>query len=307
VPFAVALVSVLSACNDPAPADRPADRQMAVDRPVPPVANRESASQPADLPRDYAELREAAKALDLPGHDGRKDLEGSDGAPNPIFDVIDCAEDYRSVEPGSLPPDEEQREALARRAVMLERGLRDAGYDEAVFAGPLRDYETRMLAVIARKGVLPEPSLPAYFDEWFGNDARSTAGRPTRELAHLALAIDAVRQRRRPDLPAVEARGECGAGEQPFLIRSAPAGAKIWLATRFGYNLCTVRRIDGWDRDRCPRWSEMDPSVPAALSGTYMYQAKWPDGRTARGNRTLDGLNPTTDDGTPVVVTIRPD
>jgi hypothetical protein len=32
---------------------------------------------------------------------------------------------------------------LARRVVMLERGLRAKGYDEAVYAGPLREYEER--------------------------------------------------------------------------------------------------------------------------------------------------------------------
>jgi hypothetical protein len=309
LPVAIALV-LLSACNDPVADDPAPNPQAAESSPSVPLITSPPTTD-ADLtglPKDYAELWQAAKALELPGFDGMRNGDGSGEAPSQrFFDVIDCAEAYRSVEPREIAPDQEGRERLARRVVMLERGLKDAGYGEAVTAAPLREYQMRMLAVIAGKAVPAEPTLPAYFYEWFGDEARSPAERPTRELVHLAQALDDQRQRVNPDLPPIEARGECGAGEQPFLIRSAPVGAKVWLATRFAYNLCTVRRIDGWDRDRCRRWSEMDPAVPAALSGTYMYQARWPDGRMARGNRTLDGLNTVGEDGVPVVVTIRPD
>lgn len=304
-PIAIALLLMLCACDnngsaDPSSSDEPAANidQSTVDQVTKVMAN------DPGLPADYVLLREAAIALDEPGLDGIED----DGRPPSIFDVIDCAEGYHSVEPRDLSPDEENRERLARRSVMLERDLRVVGYDAATISDPMREYQLRMLALIADSKVPPEPTLPDYYDAHFiGDENRGPGERSMRELAHLALALDESRQRLQPDLPPVEARGECGAGEQPFLIRSEPAGAKVWIATRFAYSLCNARHIDGWDRVRCPRWSEMDPAVPAALSGTYMYQARWPDGRQVRGTRTLDGLTPVTEDGSPVTVTVQPD
>lgn len=287
--FALALTGCGAAPADaPIPSDAVARDRSAHGAAMVPVGSDRSAP--------YRELREAAAAMPEAGLDGLRESDEPDRDGDRIFDVIDCEEEFRSVEPQPLPMKEAERETLARRAVLLERGLLAAGYRSDVIAGPLRAYEERALTRI-EQAIAPAPDTAP--DAWSsdGGDA---------DMAELARELDANRQRLQPGQPPIRAEGGCGAAEQPVLVRSAPAGAKMWLATRFGFAVCRVRRIDAWDRSQCPRWSEVDPDRPAALSGSYMYQARWPDGRTARGNRTVDGAAGI-EDGSPAVVTIRPD
>lgn len=260
-----------------------------------------------DFPIEYIELRKAVITSDLSGPNGITEWPEPNKKPRVFFDLINCREDSDLVELRPVSGEIEAMELLARRSVMIEYLLNEAGYLAKIIDAPMREYQKRMLAYINDNKNIDDPILPAYYDEWFGDPEPDVDDRPTRELAQLALRLDESRKKYQPKLPPVEVRGECGAGEQPFIIKSNPEGARIWFATHFAYNLCNIRYGDGWDRNRCDRWTEMDPKVPSALSGTYKYQARWPNGKTGRGDRILDGLTPVTDDGSPVVVTIRPD
>ena len=125
-----------------------------------------------------------------------------------------------------------------------------------------------------------------------------------KQLGALARDLDASRARLQPDLPPIRAIGGCGAAETPILVKTNPAGGRVWLITKFGFALCNARGIDGWNRTSCDRWFEADSDRPAELSGNYAYQARWPDGGAARGDKRIDPSSSDGDDDAPQIVTV---
>jgi hypothetical protein len=107
-------------------------------------------------------------------------------------------------------------------------------------------------------------------------------------LRALAGALEQQRASVQPAAPPIAFGGDCGAGETPFIVTTDPAGGRVWLTTKFSFDLCGVRRRDPWDVGQC-RWTELSPSQESYLSGRYVYQASWPDGASGRGVRAFDG------------------
>ena len=193
------------------------------------------------------------------------------------FDVVDCNEEARGVDPnGAQPPHDE---VVARRVALLRRSLRLVGYSPAVIEVPLADY-----ARDAARADDPDRRQEGY--------------------ARLATALDRKRAMLHPDLPPVRAEGGCGAAEVPIIVQSRPAGGRVWLITKFAFDLCNARRLNAWDRIACDRWSEVGADRPVQLSGSYVYQAEWPGGRRARGNRRIDPVADEDDGDKPQIITV---
>ena len=201
-------------------------------------------------------------------------VERDDGQPGRAFDVIDCGEEGRAVDPHDAPL--QLGEIVARRVALLRRSLRLIGYSAAVIDQPLADYAD----AVAR-----DPA-PDHGDEPY---------------ARLAAALDSNRAALQPNLPPILAQGGCGAAETPIIVRSRPAGGHVWLITKFAFDLCRARRMDAWDRIACDRWSEIGPDRPVQLSGNYVYQVEWPGGRRTRGNRRIDATDADEDSPPPIV------
>ncbi len=202
-------------------------------------------SQPGGEPDDYI-------ATDF---DGRR-----------YFDIIDCSPDRQSA-PGR--PAQSRVEFFTKRAAVLKHGLRQAGYSEEAFDRIVTAYEDRKLAEA-------DLSAPA---EGVLDEADAA------ELTQLAAQLDAARARSSPSLPQIRTEGGCGAGEGPAVFRSEPAGARIWIIPKFGFDVCRLKGDDPWNPDSCRRWIELEPGKESELSGRYVYRAAWPGGRESRGTR----------------------
>lgn len=163
---------------------------------------------------------------------------------------------------------------LANDVVMIEQ-LKTVGYYDRVFEGPLREYEKDVLARIAViKNV--EPDMPLSSD------------RIVRRLSEqMFTEIEKNRRKIQPRAAELAGDAECGDGESPYYLRPQPSPARIWITTQFRQDLCRAQKKDPWDIRTC-QWREVDPSQAEELSGTYAYQAKWPDGRARRGNRSFE-------------------
>jgi hypothetical protein len=282
------------------------------DAPMNNAAEPVDAAGPAPSPASYADLKRAAEmsAEPIATPPGKLLFAGDPETDDaPYFDVVDCNEEFASVDLGDVPADIRSRELLARRVVRLKQVLAHIGLRPKVFAAPLQLYEQRMIAFLdGESGQPPDVSAMPYPPE--PQDFTDPAGRNHLELWQLARQIEANRQRLQPDAPRIAAEGGCGAGEGDFRIRTQPEAGRVWLITRFAFNLCRARRIDPWNRDRCHRWTEVAADMAVPLSGSYMYQARWPDGGSGRGSRSFDGVAAAlaaADDKPPPTITIRPD
>ncbi|MBA3811561.1 MAG: hypothetical protein H0X27_07965 [Caulobacteraceae bacterium] len=261
------VIVLLSGCGRPA-SGNPDAAKIAVSPPAAPAALPDNAGYPPDYAAFKAAAAEFAK--------GETHLIQVDGEPGEArhFDLMDCAEADRVKEPAGQAAS--PLETLARRVALLQRSLLTAGYPPELFETALRDYERRELAYWAAAAPT-ELEVPD-----------QSGDRYARALTRLASDIEAARQTRRPDLPAIIVEGGCGAAESPAVIRSDPPGGRVWVITKFAFDVCKASRRDPWDRETCARWSEMDPGRPAELSGNYAYQARWPDGSTGRGTRRIE-------------------
>ena len=250
-------------------------------------------------PADYQVLKAPAEEQ-VHAYSARSVREGetmADGTSAEIFDLIDCDPGSGVTEIVEIEPHQREQERLALRVASLSADLARAGYAADVYRRPVAHYEHEMLAAIAAMELRGG-------NEFEDTAQNALADREQALLKQAASEIDAARAVRQPNLPPVRAEGGCGASEEPFLIHTAPTGGRVWLATKFAFDVCRARRLDPWDRQAC-RWKEVDPENEAYLSGTYVYQAEWPGGAKGRGTRTLDGKG-VNDDEKPTIVTVRP-
>jgi hypothetical protein len=85
-----------------------------------------------------------------------------------------------------------------------------------------------------------------------------------------------------PALQVSTAPPQCiRAGEIAVTIRSEPPGARVRLISDYDWRLCDALNHDPWDPAKCWGWTAL-PANGAMLSGTYRYQADWPDGKSSR-------------------------
>lgn len=277
---------LLAGCSAGAPAsDPPADTSEHETAPIQTVTV-------APWPADYAAMRTAAAgwASDEVETEAQAAARYT-GPPVETFDIFSCADP--DVEPGEVDPRTDQLSALAHRSVLLEARLKAAGYSEDLWAEALADYQREALKLL--DGNVPAWGAP-------GHDALEEALGGLWQKA--AATLELRRQTLQPELPPIISEGGCGAFETPFLVRADPPGGRIWVTTRFTFQTCQALGKSAWDVDQC-RWTEIQPDRPAELSGTYMVQARWPDGRTLRSSQRFQP-DPNLDSEQAVPVTIRP-
>jgi hypothetical protein len=77
-----------------------------------------------------------------------------------------------------------------------------------------------------------------------------------------------------------------GGNTGPVVVATSPAGGEVLLISAFAFKLCTLKKLDSWDRFAC-RWNEVETGVGQHLSGRYVYQVKWPDGVVRKGTREI--------------------
>lgn len=262
----------LIGCGSPGADQQPSPRQgSSAEAATPPVPA--APHVPAAAPADALA---AAAALYAAGEPPLTLFDGEADQPRAL-DVVDCNEEARGIDPNGARPHSE--EVVGRRVALLRRSLRLIGYSPAVIDGPLAEYASEAV--------------------------RATDADSGQEgYARLAAALDRKRATLQPDLPPIRAEGGCGAAETPIIVKSRPTGGRVWLITKFAFDLCRARRLDAWDRIACDRWSEVGPDRAVQLSGNYVYQAEWPGGRRARGTRRIDPVAGEDDGDTPQIITV---
>ena len=102
-------------------------------------------------------------------------------------------------------------------------------------------------------------------------------------IEQLALLLNDYRATKAKYLSPVWVEGGCGAGEVGINISVIPRNGRIWLIPTFDYELCSLKNIDPFDMDRCPRWREHIKGLLFDVAGDYRYYAIWPDGFTRKG------------------------
>lgn len=280
---------LLAGCSAGAPAgDSPADTSEPETAPVETVTVEQ-------WPADYAAMRTAAagwagEQVEAEASAASR-AQAADAPDAETFDIFSCTEP--DTDPGEVDPRTSQLAQLAHRAVLLEARLKAAGYSEDVWADALADYQREALKLLA--GDVPAWGAPGYdaLEQALGG-----------HFAKAAATLELRRQTLQPELPTIINEGGCGAFETPFLVRADPPGGRVWLTTRFTFQTCQALGKSAWDTAQC-RWTEVQPERPMELSGTYMVQARWPDGRTLRSSQRFQG-DPGSGDGEPVAVAIRP-
>jgi hypothetical protein len=263
-----------------------------------PAADTSEPEAPADStsatawPADYAAMRTAAAgwAADQVEAEQKSAAQYSGPAPD-AFDLFSCA--APDNEPGEVDARTKELAQLAHEAVLSEARLKAAGYSPDIWSDALQAEERAALELLS--GPVPDWGTPehnALIDRRTGLRNQSAA---TMELRRQAL---------QPELPPIISEGGCGAFETPFLVRADPPDGRVWVTTRFTFQTCQALGKSAWDVDQC-RWTEVQQDRPAELSGTYMVQARWPDGRTLRSSQRFQP-DPNLESEEAVPVTIRP-
>lgn len=291
---------LMSACS-PAPADDGAQSKL----PVAEAAVEGSpapAAIPAYYPPGYAEMKDAAAIFAKENFGKYEPIEQSDdsGSYGRFYDVEDCQGPYENAEiDAGGDPRALELEAYARE-IAKHRHYLSQLYQPAVFEEPLRNYERGLIEHLATMPPFPEgendTESPEYkkYSEW--SDAYWTLKR------QFAEEMENRRKRLQPDSLRIDLDGGCGAGEVAYLVRTDPVEGRLWMTTKFSFDLCKARKVDPWNTEAC-RWTEISPSEPVFLSGRYVYQAKWPGGAQRRAVRAFDGfLDPEKGDAIDVVI-----
>ena len=235
-------------------------------------------------PPDYLAMKTAAVVTSVSYGNLQLDERSTDSvALYSSYSLFDCAE-TDDAEPNPKWRTDPLEE-LAKRVVGFASGLKTAGYSAQLYETSVAEYERRQLLIIA-KGTMSVPEPELALSEW------RPETRADRELQHLVESLERRRVQLEPEMPHIEGETGCGGGETPYRFRSIPAQASIWVASSFSFALCTARKVDPWDHDACDRWTEVGDGRARFLSGRFKYDARWPDGRIARGVRDLTDSDP---------------
>lgn len=241
-------------------------------------------------PAGYYDVRIAAEAqiAEAPRAQSQIVFDCFEGG-GQCYDVIDC-----NAEGAPVSPDDPALSRYGRTALEISRlraELGRLGYPEAAYAGPLGDYERKLIALDGARSeadiraadtfVPPDDTAPPPVTDDFEDPAAGLD-------AELAAAIEANRLRLAPGLPRVIVEGGCGAGEGgPIIVRTVPAGGEVLLINAFAFKVCTRRQPDPWDRFAC-KWNEWETGVARTKPyGRFVYQVTWPDGVVRKGTREI--------------------
>ena len=280
---------LLCACSAGAPSEPPPADPAAGGAGPQPASGKAPTS---DLPPEYTAMRTAAAgwAADQVEAEARSAAQYS-GPPPDSFDLYSCAEPDK--EPDKVDARTRELSDLAHTSILSEARQKAAGYSPDIWAEALRTEEREALRLLAD----PVP-------EWGTPEHDALLEQLTGLRNQAAATMELRRQTLQPELPPIISEGGCGAFETPFLVRAEPPGGRVWLTTRFTFQTCQALGKPAWDTSQC-RWTEMVPDRPTYLSGTYMVQARWPDGRTLRSSQRFQP-DPEADAETAVPVTVRP-
>lgn len=244
---------------------------------------------PAYYPAGYAEMKQAAAIFakeNFGPFKREKTIDDATGKEGIFYEVEDCQEPFESTEINTGgDPTQLALEALAREIAKREHYLSEL-YSPAVYQEPLRDYERKSIKHLSKAPPPPkgdDVESPEYqrYSEW--------ASQGEKLMEALAVELEKRRQRLEPNSIPVSVGGGCGAGEVAYLVKTEPADGRLWITTKFSFDLCRARKLDPWNTGAC-RWTELSPTEPAYLSGRYVYQARWRNGKRQSGIRSFDGL-----------------
>ena len=99
-----------------------------------------------------------------------------------------------------------------------------------------------------------------------------------------ARELSRLLNRQRPkSLPKVEAVGECGAGEDIYILKSQPTPISLRINSRWATLVCIGQGITPYDTEKCRGWRAYRTPTKLPMVGLYTFQATWPDGRITRG------------------------
>ncbi|EFF75499.1 hypothetical protein [Achromobacter piechaudii] len=93
--------------------------------------------------------------------------------------------------------------------------------------------------------------------------------------------LSTLPQSQQQAVPSFSYMPECGAGEQLFVVKSDPPGAKIRIISDFDWLLCREIGRNPWDPNDCLGWS-LIVKEENSLIGRYRYQAEWSNGKISR-------------------------
>lgn len=290
---------------------------------TPPATETDSRAEAPRTKASDAEVRAAALAPysamklaaaqfardNFQGYEPSFETDDSTGEELLHYAVEDCQEPFENAELAeNVETKTLELERLARRIAKHEFQLSQV-YDRRVFEEPLRVYEQRVLKLIDIAPPRPRENDSYDTDE----QGKYLNARVQAWVDHEELGWDALREltkdmekrrlRFQPSAAAIRLGGGCGAGEMPYLVQTDPKGGRVWLATKFSFDLCGARQLDQWSVEKC-RWTEVDPNQEVYLSGRYVYQSRWPNGKKGRGIRVFSGFY-NADGQTPSVVKIR--
>jgi hypothetical protein len=263
----LACASVFVSSSGLAQSDR---RQVAQ---IPPVAT--AAAQPS-YPEGYDDLR-AAALIDARQQAAPAPANSLTAQPPDEFVALYPCDWQLDI--GATDAREAVLEETARRAAFLVYRLHGSGYPPAMFEGLLRDHENQMLALAAR--VRPGPR----------GDALAQFRMQVRGADEVLVTnFEARRRRGHPEMRPLFLADPCIASGRPSRYRlvTRPANGRAWVVSNFAYYVCQRRAPDPWDVAACPGWREVHGDEVGAFSGRHKVQARWPDGRVNRSERTFE-------------------
>jgi hypothetical protein len=83
----------------------------------------------------------------------------------------------------------------------------------------------------------------------------------------------------------------CGSGGASVHFALQPADGQLFLIPVFLYKLCQAQHVSPLDFKSCDRWKEIFSERVWAVSGDYMYLARWSDGVVRCGKLTYDDID----------------
>jgi hypothetical protein len=94
----------------------------------------------------------------------------------------------------------------------------------------------------------------------------------------------------------------CGSGGLEVQFALKPANGQLFLIPIFLYKVCQVQHLNPLDFKSCDRWKEIFSEHVWAISGDYMYLARWTDGVVRCGSLTENDFKKTNDSATQELV-----
>ncbi|QJB70248.1 hypothetical protein [Parasphingorhabdus halotolerans] len=162
-----------------------------------------------------------------------------------------------------------QIEELATYSEITRSFLNRLGYSNQVINQPLEGYIQSMLKEM-------RDSNGAYL----GTETRD------QYQQKLAETMNILRLEYQPDMPQIIWEGGCGAFDEPFDIVFKPDNGVGWIIGKFDFELCRFRKQDPWNvNGNCRGWEEISDGDRMRLSGNYIYQASWPNGKKRKGTK----------------------